>query len=211
MKAFIEETISSAEWRVRELELLKKIGLITLANESQHTKDQFYRMCIPYIYAHWEGFVIETFKQLARYINELELQKSSICTQLYTFSLQDVLKPLSGKQKFEQCCEFTKKFVEQFPSPLYLDPKLVSAKSNLTYRQVNEIFTKFGIECPISRYASVINQLVNQRNQIAHGESGIIVDYDNISEKIRILQEIFDEIIMCIYKYLLDEEYLKIV
>lgn len=209
MEGFIVEIVSSAEWRIRELELLKKIGIITLGNESLHTKEQFYRMCIPYIYAHWEGFVIETFKQLAKYINDLKLEKTSIRTELYTFSLQEVLRPLSGKQGFEQSCRFAETFVNQFTEPLYIDPKLVSAKSNLTYKQASNIFFRFGIQSPISEYSSEINQLVNQRNKIAHGESGITVDYMNISEKIRILQELFDKIIICLDEYISEKGYLK--
>ena len=209
MNGVIAEIASSAEWRTRELELLKRIGIVVLSNESQHTKDQFYRMCIPYIYAHWEGFVVEVFKQLADYINGLKLDKTKAIIELYAFSLQNELRPLSGKQGFEQSCKFTENFVNQHTRPLYVDPKLVSAKSNLNYARVSEIFVKFGIECPLSEYSAAINQLVNQRNQIAHGESGIIVDYDNISKKISMIQEIFDKIILSIESYLSTEGYLK--
>ena len=209
MKGLIDDIVASAEWRGRELEMLKRIGLISIVDTPRETKNQFYRMCIPYIYAHWEGFVVETFKQLTKYINDLKLEKTNVCIALYTFSLQDVLRPLSGKQGFEQSCKFTQTFVEQFSTPLYIDPKLVSAKSNLNYSQTNEIFLKFGMKNPLEIYSQDINQLVNQRNKIAHGESGITVDFENIAEKIRVLQEIFDKIILCIDEYLISEGYLK--
>ena len=209
MDRLIAEIEASAEWRVRELELMKKICVVTLSNEPQHTKDQFYRMCIPYVYAHWEGFVIEVFNFLSDYINTLKLDKSNTIVELYAFSIQNELRPLSGKQGFEQSCKFTEKFVNQHNRPLYIDPKLVTAKSNLNYSQVDDIFKKFGIECPVSEQSADINQLVNLRNQIAHGESGITVDYDNISQKINTLQIMFDKITLSIYKYLSDQGYLK--
>lgn len=41
----------------------------------------------------------------------------------------------------------------------------------------------------LEKYKSDINQLVNQRNSIAHGENGIIVEKDHVTRKIFMLQE----------------------
>lgn len=53
MHQLTEEIIASKEWRIRELEALKKIGIIALNEYPLRQKEQYYRMCIPYIYAHW--------------------------------------------------------------------------------------------------------------------------------------------------------------
>ena len=121
MHPLTEEIIASKEWRVRELETLKKIGIIALNTYFLREKQQYYRMCIPYIYAHWEGFVVESFKSLIAYLNNEHLDKKMVVNELYTFSLQNVLKPLAGKQSFEQSYQFVEKFVESFDKEFTFD------------------------------------------------------------------------------------------
>ena len=209
MHPLTNEIIASREWRVRELESLKKVGILALNNYSQKVRDQYYRMCIPYIYAHWEGFVVESFKQLISYLNNLHLDKKLVRIELYAFSLQDVLKPLAGKQSFEQTCQFAEKFTRDYDRALYIDPTLLTAKSNLNYKQLTIILSKFGVENCLAKYQNEINQLVNQRNRIAHGENGITVEYTNISRKISMLQEIFDIMILKFEEYLSKRMYLR--
>lgn len=209
MHPLTEEIIASKEWRVRELETLKKIGIIALNTYSLREKQQYYRMCIPYIYAHWEGFVVESFKSLIAYLNNEHLDKKTVVNKLYTFSLQNVLKPLAGKQSFEQSYQFVEKFVEDFDKELYIDPSLLTANSNLNYKQLTIILNKFGMDNNLQDYKPEINQLVNQRNSIAHGENGIIIEKDHLSNKIAVLQEIFDLIILEFENYLSQKLYLK--
>lgn len=75
MHQLTEEIMASKEWRIRELEALKKIGIIALNEYPLREQQQYYRMCIPYIYAHWEGFVVESFKLLITYLNNEQLDK----------------------------------------------------------------------------------------------------------------------------------------
>lgn len=58
-------------------------------------------------------------------------------------------------------------------------------------------------------YKEDINQLVNQRNSIAHGENGIIIEEKHVSNKISVLQELFDSIILEFENYLSQKMYLK--
>lgn len=210
MHQLTEEILASREWRIRELEALKKIGIIALNEYPLKVKQQYYRMCIPYIYAHWEGFVVESFKLLITYLNnEQHLDKKMVINELYTFSLQNVLKPLAGKQSFEQSYQFVERFVEDFDKELYIDTSLLSANSNLNYKQMTNILSKFGMENCLEGYKEDINQLVNQRNSIAHGENGIIIEEKHVSNKISVLQELFDSIILEFENYLSQKMYLK--
>lgn len=209
MHQLTEEIIASKEWRIRELESLKKIGIIALNENPLREKQQYYRMCIPYIYAHWEGFVVESFKLLITYINNEKLDKKTVINELYTFSLQKILKPLAGKQSFEQSYRFVEGFVKDFDRELYIDPSLLTANSNLNYKQMTIILNKLGMNNCLEKYKSDINQLVNQRNSIAHGENGIIIEKEHVSNKIAILQEMFDLIILEFENYLSQKMYLK--
>ena len=207
MHQLTEEIIASKEWRIRELEALKKIGIIALNEYPLRQKEQYYRMCIPYIYAHWEGFVVESFKSLITYLNNEHLEKKIVINELYT--LQNVLRPLAGKQGFEQSCQFVEKFVTSFDRELYIESSLLTANSNLNYKQMAIILNKFGMNNCLEKYKSDINQLVNQRNSIAHGENGIIIEKDHVSNKITLLQEVFDLIILEFENYLTQKLYLK--
>ena len=209
MHPLTNEIIASKDWRIRELEGLKKVGVLALSAYPQKVKDQYYRMCIPYIYAHWEGFIVESFKQLISYLNDLNLDKRLVRNELYAFSLQDILKPLAGKQSFEHTCQFAEKFTRDYERALYIDPALLTAKSNLNFKQLVIILDKFGMENCLTEYQNEINQLVNQRNRIAHGENGITVDYANILNKVDMLQEIFDSMILKFDEYLSERMYLK--
>ena len=67
-------------------------------------------MCIPYVYAHWEGFIVESFKLLIDYLNNLTLKNTETANQLLTFSHLKTLRPLSGKQSFDSCEAFVENF-----------------------------------------------------------------------------------------------------
>lgn len=209
MHKLTEEIIASKEWRVRELESIKKIGIIALNEYPRREQQQYYRMCIPYIYAHWEGFVVESFKLLITYLNHEGLDKKLVINELYTFSLQKVLKPLAGKQSFEQLHQFVEKFVKEFDGALYIEPSLFTVNSNLNYKQMVNLLSKFGMNNCLEKYKLDINQLVNQRNSIAHGENGIIIEKNHVSNKISMLQEVFDLVIMEFENYLSQKLYLK--
>ena len=46
MHRLTEEIIASKEWRIRELETLKKIGIIALNTHPIREKQQYYRMLL---------------------------------------------------------------------------------------------------------------------------------------------------------------------
>lgn len=203
------EIIDSRDWRVRELENLKKVGIILLGSCSEKIKNQYYRMCVPYIYAHWEGFVVESFKCIISYLNNLQLKRKDVRLELYAFSLQDVIRPLSGKQSFNQTCQFIEKFEKNYNKDFYLDPKLLTVKSNLNYKQLERIIDQFGMKNNFKKYKIEINELVNRRNRIAHGENGIEVNINYITNIINMFQEIFDILILEYENYLVNNLYLK--
>ena len=115
--------------------------------------------------------MVESFKSLITYLNNEQLDKRNVINELYTFSLQKVLKPLAGKQSFEQSYQFVEKFVKEFDKELDIEQSLLTANSNLNDKQMTIIFSKFGMNNCVEKYKSDINQLVNQRNSIAHGEN----------------------------------------
>ena len=210
MMRIIEEIEASREWRIHELENLKRMALEQFVQKDEILAKQFYRMCIAYIYAHWEGYIVETFKLLIEYLNDLSLKKHKVIPELQTFAVLKNLRPLAGKQSFEQCKEFVSEFRNDYKRSLRIDYKNFSTNSNLNYNQLTTIFSWFGLDIGVEQYKSNINQLVNQRNRIAHGENGIIISREAISKYIEDLNAIFDELLLAIRKYVRDKSYLVI-
>lgn len=210
MSSLIDEIVASRTWRLRELEQLKKVYVINIKDQTQSFNQQYLRMCIPYIYAHWEGFVVESFKLLIDYINNLKLENTKVTKQLLTFSHLSTLRTLSGKQSFSDCTTFIQKFCILLDSKkLIIDRKNFSTKSNLNYKQLQTIFSWFDLDRNYCKqYETDINNLVNQRNQIAHGENGIIIEYKTVENYVLKLQEIFDMIIIYLEKYIREHLYL---
>ena len=129
---------------------------------------------------------------------------------MQTFAVLNNLRPLAGKQGFEQCQKFVIKFGNDYMRPLRIDYENFSTNSNLNYKQLTTIFSWFGLDIQLELYKSNINQLVNQRNRIAHGENGIIISLEAILKYIEDITAIFDELLLAINNYVICERYLVI-
>lgn len=210
MMRIIEEIYSSREWRIHELENLKLIAMKHFYKEDVNLAIQYYRMCIPYIYAHWEGYIVETFRLLIEYLNGLDLEKQKVIPELQTFAVLKNLRPLAGKQGFEQCQQFVVQFGNDYKRPLLISYDNFSTNSNLNYKQLTTIFLWFGLDVQLDSYKSNINSLVNQRNRIAHGENSINISFEAISKYIEDINAIFDVLLLAIENYVSDERYLVI-
>lgn len=207
----INEIVADRDWRMQELEFLKKLDKRTLYNQvSEKERNIYYRMCIPIIYAHWEGFISSSFKSLIDCINAQNLSRDEIINELFAFSQKTNFQCLAGKQNFRQRCEFSEKFIISFSKPFKIDTKLLSTKSNLKFEVLEEILSWFNMQ-PIGYqpYKQQINQLVNIRNAIAHGENSIKITYNDLEKYIKVVNDLFDITITSLQKYLLNEEYRK--
>ncbi|MDR1700971.1 MAG: hypothetical protein LBR68_07245 [Lachnoclostridium sp.] len=210
MSSLTEEIIASRDWRARELETLKRFCIVKFKSDSDAIKEQYFRMCVPYIYAHWEGFIVESFKLLMDFLNNQKLSYQDVTIELDTFSQKESIKPLAGKQSFTQCVTFIKKFREGYISNFYITSGCFTTKSNLNFEQLCVIFSWFGLKNDsIIDYKTLINKLVYQRNRIAHGERGITISLNDINNFVLKLIELYDEITKLIDDYVSNRKYIN--
>ncbi|MNJ50772.1 hypothetical protein D3C77_460590 [compost metagenome] len=166
------------------------------------------RMCIPMIYAHWEGFIVDSFKTLLKHLNTLQLPPSQTPTNLFVVSLGDSYKTLSGKQSFTQRIDFTEKFHRCLQSHVKFQTK-VDTKANLRTDVLKEICTMFNLNHDrLSEVESEINRLVHIRNCIAHGENSFLPSMENINTYIDSVRTGMDIILEEIDSFLCSEQYL---
>lgn len=201
MHRVVEEISENNNWRDGEFARYK--------TESLNVDETLWcRMCVPMIYAHWEGFVIDALRIMLTHLNQLKLKPDQIPSNLVVISLGNNFSSLSGKQSFQQKIDFTCKFNRL----LFEDVKFktrVDTKSNLKSNVFKELCEMFGFEYEcFSDVFKNIDRLVNVRNSIAHGENSILPDIDNIKTYIESVQVAMDMLLSNIDSYLNDEKYL---
>ncbi|MDM8546325.1 MAE_28990/MAE_18760 family HEPN-like nuclease [Candidatus Venteria ishoeyi] len=201
MHDVIEEISASNSWRDGEFAKFK-------LNAANVDKNLWFRMCIPMIYAHWEGFVVSSLRILISYLNSLELNPKNIRTNLVVIGLGDSYKTLSGKQSFVQRIEFTDKFSSLYKESLKFAKK-IDTKSNLRSNVLEELCKMFGFNYEnFIEYTSDIDRLVNIRNSIAHGENAFLLDLENIDKYIKAVTAATDVLLREIQRFVEDKEYL---
>lgn len=209
MDSLLQSIDDSASWRKHELENLMKIGIVQL-NGKEKSQDIFYKMCIPYVYSHWEGFVVESFKSLIQFLNNKNLDPRATISTLVTFSQLHEFKKLRDSQSFDKCENFLKSLNNIYSNSLKIDPQNFTTKSNLNAMQFQEILNWFNIKIDIDQNEKIeINKLVNLRNKIAHGENSFPIDRDIIEQFIWMLFRLFDKIIIAFDDYISNERYLR--
>lgn len=201
MHRVVEEIYESNKWRDGEFAKFK-------INSSNVDENLWCRMCIPMIYAHWEGFVVSSLKVLLEHLNGLELSPKDVKTNFVVFGLGDSYKSLSGKQSFKQRIEFTDKFSSIFQEHLKFAKK-IDTKSNLRSYVLKELCEMFLFDFSVFEdQVGDIDRLVNVRNSIAHGENSFVPTMENIKKYIDAVTKAMDVMIEQIQKFIEGEEYL---
>jgi hypothetical protein len=197
----VDEIIADNEWRDTEFAQFK-------INTNKVDTNLWSRMCVPMIYAHWEGFIVNALRTLMRHLNTLELAPEKYTTNLVVIGLGSAYQSLSGKQSFEQKVIFTQKFNEHLRKPIKFELK-IDTKSNLNFSVLKELCQKFGFQH--GTFKSIerdINDLVHIRNSIAHGENAIIPDAQKLENLIKTARGGMDLFLQEIDLFLTNEVYL---
>ena len=201
MHRVVEEIYESNKWRDGEFAKFK-------INSSNVDEALWCRMCIPMIYAHWEGFVVSSLKVVLEYLSRLELSPKDVKTNIVVIGLGNSYKSLSGKQSFKQRIEFTDRFSGIYQEQLKFTQK-IDTKSNLKSNVLSEICEMFSIDfSDFQSQVGDIDRLVHVRNSIAHGENSIVPRMENVEKYIEAVTKSMDVLIEEIRKFVEDEKYL---
>lgn len=187
MTRVFDELNLDIEWRNREFFNIKKISE-TLGEEELNL---FLKSSIPLIYAHWEGFVVSSLKMVFNYLNNLKLNSDSYCDIFLTTAYEQTLKSLDDSTKFEKRKKHLINLYKIFKKEVKLEEK-IDTKSNLNFRVLKEICEKINIDIlKFEIYETELNQLVNIRNSISHGENAYsFSSYDDIDEYIQLIKDL---------------------
>lgn len=201
MHSVVSEIVVNNDWRDGEFAKYK-------ANSLNVEETLWCRMCIPMIYANWEGFVVDALKIMLNHLNKLELQSTQLPSNLVVVGLGDAYRTLSGKQSFQQRIDFTNSFNDLLSKPVKFKTK-VDTKSNLKSDVFNELCGSFDFDSDkFKELLKDIDRLVHIRNSIAHGENSINPNMVNIERYIESVKSAIDLLLYEIDEYLSLEKYL---
>lgn len=207
----IEELNADRSWRCSELEFYKKVPKFYTNRFFHPYLNNYYRMCIPLIYAHWEGFVVSSFRELVIYLNKQNLFYSQVQFHLRLLSNKERFGYLQGNCTKNKQKRFLREYMDEEIRGIALSPSAISAKSNLDFKQYSEILDNF--EIPITKnhnkHMLLIGKLVNYRQKIAHGENSIIVYESDVNSMVACIMEMIDITICDIDTYVTNEKYLN--
>ncbi|BEO03769.1 hypothetical protein SMQC13_14960 [Serratia marcescens] len=201
MHKIVEEISATNAWRDGEFAKFK-------VNPHQVDELLWYRMCVPMIYANWEGFVVNSLKIVLSHLNSLKLTPHQIPTKLVVLGLGDTYRALSGKQSFEQRCTFTERFSGFLSATVKFQTK-ITTKSNLNSEVLSELCNMYGFDYDkFGEHESMLNRLVQVRNSIAHGENSIVPTRENIDNYVSTVQKMIDLLLVEIDIFMTKENYL---
>ncbi|MDT8903953.1 MAE_28990/MAE_18760 family HEPN-like nuclease [Anaeroselena agilis] len=196
--------VAERDWRMQEMEFCKKIPfLYTTQNFRQHI-DQFWRLCVPIIYAHWEGFVVAAMKSVVDYVNDIQVPYYMAPKHMVLLDNKARFGYLQGNCTLEQQSRFLDEFLQAQANGIHINRALISANSKLNYVQLEKMLAYFGIELSPALVSNKqgIEKLVWYRNSIAHGENSIQVTQKEIEYFIDCIIKCVDEIIILLLRYI---------
>ncbi len=163
------------EWRLGEFAKMRM-------NSAGVDPAFWWRLCIPMVYAHWEGYVVSAIRILVGHLNELQLHPERVPVKLIVLGLGDSYRSLSGKQSMAQRIAFTEKFRKLLSTTIVFEKK-INTKSNLRPDVLEELCTIYGFNFDaFSEYTADIHRLVGVRNAIAHGENSVVPTEENLNK-----------------------------
>lgn len=182
-------------WRDKELKLIYQI----IPKDKNEKQSAFIRAAIPILYAHWEGFIkksSEFYLEYVAYYSSKYLKYNQLLPQFITLSLNSALNKTEVKNIIDKT-EIIKYLLSNLNStPIIPTKNIIQTKSNLTYFVFKEIMFILNIDdAKFIKHQALIDDLVENRNNIAHGnQNHKLIDfntYENTYNDILSLMRLF--------------------
>ena len=161
-------------WRRKELSVLRS-SIPKIKNPLQSA---MLRAALPLLYAHWEGFVKLSMSYYLEHVSLKYLNNNELNSRFMTLSLQNKMGDMNVNN-FEVKVRIVELLFSDYGKRSNIPKKnIINTKSNLNYNVLLDILYILDLEDKhIDNKKELINDLVNTRNHIAHGEQDLI-EYD---------------------------------
>lgn len=218
---FRSDMEDSLSWRVNEFLALK--NLLRSDNSVPVVKT-----LIVMLYAHFEGFFKDCLECYIKYINSTNLTLSNFIDTVITASLSREYMAFEDSNrkckeltsvppaeeflhKYHRRRELTKKFTSNYlDKKIRIDEKIINTKSNLDYGVLQENLYILGFDYNyFMDKQNNITKLVRLRNSVAHGSQREPIDFSEFEKIEEDILGIMEEMIKYLYRFCLEEKYLK--
>lgn len=193
MSTFIEEIIDDIDWRVSELTSLKAIPIQYSFNpihRQQHTK-----FAIPAVYSIWEGFVKTSLSIYINHLSRLNIQRTDISINLLTHYIDTFCNLNNPRTSFESKRKVVENLDKLFIETINITPD-IPTESNVNYKVLTSLLNRFCVACVDTKYEKGLNRLLLFRNKIAHGENAIRVEEKDLTEFIKLVEDLMIDIVI---------------
>lgn len=166
----IDEDLS---WRKKELQYIKT----QIPDKKSSKQDTLLRSAIPILYAHWEGFVKMSAEFYLKFVASKYIKHSELKPQFIALSLAKLINDTAINNIESRTAIIENLLLKLNKSSNIPTKNIINTKSNLNYSVFKEIIYTLSLSVgAFSNYESYINDLVDTRNHIAHGNQKF-VDY----------------------------------
>ncbi len=203
---FQEVLASNLERRRLAITKIKRVVLDVSGTALEQTAAL---MAIPLLYAHVEGYTKESLLNYVDFLEAQQLPVQDVHPSVLAFSIKKHLKTLSGNQSVDKVTAFAVKTLELIINPLSFSEKTIDTKANLRFNVLEDLCNSLSIEANQIRDSKRhLNNLVNRRNNIAHGGREQELDYGVVKEyaeqAIKLMEALEHDLTHCI----INERYL---
>lgn len=218
------EMEAEREWREREMRLLRN-HVAALSTEDQRRVAR--KALVVMLYAHFEGLTKALLSMYVNRVNALALRVSDVAPSLAAAALTDLFRALRDANR--KCKEFAKALPDDTALHRFARDRefvevawqvagrvvqidgddVVDTESNLKPVVLKKILYRLGLDPALAQpWESVIHQLLNRRNDVAHGtaKSGLEVkEYVSLEQAVML---VIDELVRAISEAVANQRYL---
>ncbi|WP_312364728.1 MAE_28990/MAE_18760 family HEPN-like nuclease [Sphingobacterium sp.] len=154
-------------WRRKELKVLKD----KIPSTGGSLQAAMLRSSVPLLYAHWEGFVKVAMSCYLEHVSRKYVPNNVLTPKFLALSLQNKLGDFI-ETSFESKAKIIELLFVDYSKKSNIPKKnIINTKSNLRFDVLKEILFLLDLEdSHIDGHKELINDLVDTRNHIAHGE-----------------------------------------
>jgi hypothetical protein len=173
LDGLISKLFEELSWRRKELFLIKNI----IPVDKNPIQNALLRSAIPFVYAHWEGFIKVSMSHYLEFVSKRYLKNNELKNSFVTLSIQNKLGEINNNN-FENKVKIVTFLLDEMDKQSTIPKRnIINTKSNLTFEVLKEILFILDLDDNhINSQKDLIDDLVKARNHIAHGEFQI-VDY----------------------------------
>ncbi len=154
-------------WRRKELLLIKN----KIPTDKNPLQAVLLRSAIPFLYAHWEGFIKVVLSSYLQYVSNKHLKHNELKYPFVALSLQNKIGQLDINNIISKTTIIESLFAEYTKKSNIPKKNIINTKSNLNFGVFQEILMILNLEDSyFDGKENLIDDLVDMRNHIAHGE-----------------------------------------